>query len=103
MNHVHLNLLHYADNAIDNFVRVDVLTVHNCVLKTLSCDFVRTFKLVHPLDYTFHLTALDNLSVLSPQPLHSILFDFLRQHGQYLDLLLHLDPFVLLLHDKIIL
>ena len=78
MNHVHLDFLHYINDTIDNFVRVDIFTTHHGILQSFSGDFVRTFKLLHSLDYTIHLAALNDLLILSPKSLQSVLFDLLR-------------------------
>ena len=79
MYHVHLDLLNYINNAIDNLVRIDIFTTQNRVLQSFSREFVRTFKLFHSLDYTFQLAAVHNLIVLGPEALQSILLDLLRQ------------------------
>ena len=102
MNHVHLDFLNYTNNTIDDLVRVDIFATHHRCLQSFSGDFVRTFKFFHSLDYTIQPAAVHDLIVLGSEALESILFDLLRQGSQLFDLLLHINPFGLLLHDLVI-
>ena len=71
-------------------------------MQSLPGEFVRSFELFHSLDDAFHLATFDNKLVLSPETLQSVLLDLVWQHAQHLDLFLHRDPLVLLLHDTVL-